>query len=237
MKPSLPEQAYNQLADAYASMTDTKPHNAYYERPATRRLVGDVSGQSVLDAGCGSGANCEWLLDQGAAVVGVDANDRMLAHAREKLGQRANLQLANLEEPLAFFEDESFDGVLSSLAITYVEDHARLFAEFNRILHPGGWFVFSTEHPFFSYRYFAIDNYFTTKEVHAEWTGFGRTVDMPSYFHSLGTITGALSSGGFLIEHIVEPLPTEDFKAADPAEYARLMDFPSFICFRAMKVS
>lgn len=235
MKPSLPEKAYDELADAYAAMTDTKPHNAYYERPAIRGLVGDVSGQTILDAGCGSGVNCEWLVNLGARVTAIDANERMLAHARTRVGTRADLQLANLEEPLDFLQDESFDGIISALTITYVEDHGRLFAEFGRVLRAGGWLVFSTEHPFFSYRYFKIDNYFSTREVHTEWTGFGKVVEMPSYYHSLGSISEALATNGFVTERIVEPLPTKDFEKADPTAYRKLMDFPLFICFRARK--
>ena len=29
------QDAYNAIAEAYAAVVDTKPHNAYYERPAT----------------------------------------------------------------------------------------------------------------------------------------------------------------------------------------------------------
>jgi len=36
--------AYNTLAASYASLVDTKPHNAYYERPATLSLLPDVAG-------------------------------------------------------------------------------------------------------------------------------------------------------------------------------------------------
>ncbi len=34
MKKSLPHDAYNELADAYAAAVDTKPHKACDERPA-----------------------------------------------------------------------------------------------------------------------------------------------------------------------------------------------------------
>jgi len=233
MHPSLPQQAYDELADLYAAMADTKPHNAYYERPALRSLIGGVQGQTILDAGCGTGVNCEWLLQQGARVVGVDANRNMLAHARKRVGDTAPLLLANLEEPLGCFENRVFDGIVSALAVTYVRDHQALFGEFARLLKPGGWLVFSTEHPFFSYRYFQIDDYFQTREVSCEWTGFGKPVRMPSYYHSLGSITAALAANGFVIEQIKEPLPTRAFAEADPLGYQKLMSFPLFICFRA----
>lgn len=53
---------YDALAEAYAARADTKPHNAYYERPATLSLLPDVVGKRVLDAGCGPGIYTEWLV-------------------------------------------------------------------------------------------------------------------------------------------------------------------------------
>ena len=47
--------AYQELARAYADKIDTKPHNAYYERPAMLSLLPEVKDKKVLDAGCGFG--------------------------------------------------------------------------------------------------------------------------------------------------------------------------------------
>ena len=55
--------AYERLAEAYSERVETKPHNAYYERPATLGLLPDVEGLRVLDAGCGPGGS-ERLADR-----------------------------------------------------------------------------------------------------------------------------------------------------------------------------
>jgi ubiquinone/menaquinone biosynthesis C-methylase UbiE len=235
MKPSLPQEAYETLADAYAQKVDTKPHNAFYERPTTLSLIGNVRQQTILDAGCGPGVYTKWLLDKGANVIALDASEKMLVHARKRTEGQATFYHANLEEPLPFLKDGSVDGIVSALTITYVRDHNALFAEFRRVLRSGGWLVFSTEHPFFSYGYFKIENYFETQEVGSEWTGFGEKVYVPSYYHSLGSICEALSTNGFLIERVVEPKPTEEFRAADLKEYEKRARFPLFICFRVRK--
>ena len=39
----------------YSAENEINLHNAYYERPATLALAGDVAGRRILDAGCGSG--------------------------------------------------------------------------------------------------------------------------------------------------------------------------------------
>ncbi len=235
IRKSLPQDAYDQIADVYASIIDTKPHNAYYERPTTLSLIENVANKTILDAGCGPGVYAEWLLNHGAKVIGIDANEKMIFHARKRTSDKAVFYHANLEEPLAFLKDNSFDGVLSPLAVTYIKNHENLFSEFSRILRPNGWFVFSTEHPFFSYWYFKIQNYFETQEVSCNWKGFGEPVRMPSYYHSLGTITESLSKSGFVIQNMVEPKPTEEFKLNDPERYQKLTKFPLFICIKAIK--
>ena len=63
---------YDSFADAYAAENETSLNNAYYERPATLALAGDVKGRRMLDAGCGSGILCEALRDRGAVVSGID---------------------------------------------------------------------------------------------------------------------------------------------------------------------
>ncbi|MEO1087257.1 MAG: methyltransferase domain-containing protein, partial [Acidobacteriota bacterium] len=66
---------YQRLADAYAAKIDTKPHNAYYERPATLSLIGDVDGLRVLDAGCGPGVYAQALSAAGARVTACDLSE------------------------------------------------------------------------------------------------------------------------------------------------------------------
>ncbi len=44
--------------------------------------VGDCSGWSVLDVGCGEGKNAAFLAERGAKVVGVEMSQRALDHAK-----------------------------------------------------------------------------------------------------------------------------------------------------------
>ena len=235
MKDSLPQEAYDKLADSYAALVDTKPHNAYYDRPAIQSLLVDLKEKDILDAGCGTGVYTEWLINEGARVVGIDANKKMITYAMNRNGNKAKFIRANLEEPLSFFHDSIFDGIISPLTITYCDNLKDTFSEFSRILKKDGWFVFSTEHPFFSYKYNKIKNYYKTKEVSCTWTGFHKPVEMKSYYHSLGTITDALTSNGFIIERVLEPMPIDEFAKFDTEGYNKLLQFPLFIFIRASK--
>jgi SAM-dependent methyltransferase len=228
--------AYEALADHYAAKIDTKPHNAYYDRPATLALLPDVDGRRVLDAGCGPGVYAEWLLDHGAEVVAVDVSPKMVAFARARVGDRCEVRHADLGQPLDFLADESFDLVLSPLVLSYLADWHGPFREFHRILRPAGWFVFSTGHPFFEHLLFDDARYFEIERRQWPWRGFGgEPVIMPFYRRPLSAITGALWDTGFVIERLVEPLPTEDFKQADPEDYEKLLRMPGFMHIRARK--
>ncbi len=226
-------QAYQELAEHYAARVDTKPHNAYYERPAMVSLWPDLDGKRVLDAGCGPGAYAELLHQRGAVVTSIDISERMLELARKRLGPAADLRLADLTRPLSMFQVAEFDVVNAPLCLDYIEDWRSLFFEFRRILKPGGYFLFSCGHPAFDAEYFATNRYFSVEQVECEWKGFGVKIMMPSYRRSLQEVIMPLIDTGFLLEQILEPLPTEQFRQADPRRYALLMHRPGFLCVKA----
>ena len=233
-------EAYQTLADSYAANIDTKPHNAYYDRPAMLSLLPDVNGKDVFDVGCGPGAYAEALVDLGANVVAGDVSENMLAHARKRLAsaiESENVTLINLDlsRPLDSFSDERFDVVNAPLCLDYIEDWRSLFKEFERILRPGGTFLFSCGHPDFDAEYFKTTAYFEIEQVECEWTGFGEQVVMPSFRRPLQEIIMPVIDAGLQLIQILEPKPTEDFRRSDFFRYKNLMYRPGFLCVAARK--
>jgi trans-aconitate 2-methyltransferase len=96
-------------------------------------------GETVLDAGCGSGRVTELLLERGARVLAVDADAHMVRRARERLGDRvAGLWQQDLLE-LAL--PEQVDGVFSNAVFHWIPDHPRLWRRLHDALAPGGRLV------------------------------------------------------------------------------------------------
>ena len=227
--------AYEALAEAYASRIDTKPHNAYYERPATLSLLPEVKGKRVLDAGCGPGAYAEWLADRGAEVVALDVSPKMVELAKKRVGTKATVLQADISQPLHFLQDGTFDIVLSALVLDHLSDWASVFREFFRVLARPGYLIFSISHPIADFLLYTPENYFQTERVEWEWRGFGIPVRVPAYRRPLGAALNPLLEAGFVLERILEPIPTEQFKQEDPEGYEQLSRRPGFLCIRAAK--
>jgi SAM-dependent methyltransferase len=223
---------YDSIADTYAARVDESPYNALYERPAMLGLLPGVAGARILDAGCGGGWYSEQLLHRGADVDAVDGSEVMVENARTRLAQqltgpqgRLSIQYADLNKPLPF-ADARFDGVLSPLVLHYIEDWRPTFHEFRRVLKPDGWLLFSTHHPATEMVRFAPENYFKVEHCVDTWKWLG---NVEFYRRPLTEISGSLSDAGFVIERLVEPVPTEEFRIAKPESYAELMRKPEFV--------
>lgn len=218
---------YNHLADVYAAAVDSKPLHVYYERPNTWSLLPkNLKGLEVLDMGCASGWYSEQLIKAGCHVTAVDASPTMVEITRKRLQGQANVIQANLEKPMDFAKSQSFDIVLASLMIHYLDDWPQLMKEVSRILKPGGLFIFSTHQPQSTFFHFKLDNYFRQQIITDFWPDINMSVQ---YYHRpLHDLTEALSQAGFLIEKMIEPLPKDGLKE-NPKLYELITTQPWFL--------
>jgi SAM-dependent methyltransferase len=235
--------AYEAMAEEFNARIGTKSYNAYLERPATLSLLPEVKGKHILDAGCGPGLYAEILLEKGATVTAIDISPKMIKLAKQRIGKRVSLRLANLEDPLDFLSDNAVDIVLSSLVLDYIKNWDSLFSEFSRILRDDGYLIFSIEHPAAKWanpdhprRTIKPKNYFDLELVELVWTGFGKPVPVRSYRRPLGILFESLGSTGFYVERFLEAQPTEEFKRVNPDDWDKVHRNPTFLCIRARKL-
>lgn len=234
-EPPIALESYERMADQYARELATKPHSAYYERPALLCLLPSLSGLHVLDIGCGPGLYAEHLLTEGAAhVTALDVSRRMVQLATERLPQsKSNVRHADAREGLPFISDATIDLCIAPLMVHYLRHLETVFAEIHRVLKPGGRFVFSTHHPLAEYPDESASGvYFDTEPVEQTWG----TLGIVRFFRRpLSDITEALLQTGFVIERLTEPKPTEIFREVSPQAYERLLRVPAFLLIRARK--
>lgn len=225
-----PETAYDErLADWFANHASTSPYNAFIDRPSMLGLIGDCAGQRVLDVGCGAGHYAESLLQRGASVVGIDGSSALLAHAAQRLDGRAELRAHDLERPLTFAADASFDGAVMALVLHHVEDRPQLLRELARVLRPGGWLALSGIHPTADWRYIG-DSYFATGR--ATLPVADSQFNIHCWRLSLEQLMTEVLGAGFVLERLVEPRPLAEYAAIDPERYERLMKEPSTLALR-----
>lgn len=229
---SVPEDvtdAYDHLADDYVEEVEEGVYTAELAFPGTVEQIPAVANKRVLDAGCGTGAYTGWLLEQGADVIGIDASSGMLDRAHERFGDRATLQQADFTDPLPF-DDGAFDGVVSVLVLSYIEDWQQVLGEFARVLDDGGFLVLTVVHPFDEFPLGDGGNYFETERRVKDWG-----VAVPYYRRPLEAMVNPLLSAGFSLERIVEPQPTGRFRERWPERYEKESRQPVFLTLRARK--
>lgn len=232
-QPADPAQAndYDGFAEAYSAETENSLLNAYWARPAIMTLAGDVAGRRILDAGCGSGPLSAALRDRGAVVTGIDASAGMLALARRRLGDDADLHVADLRDPLPF-ADGAFDDVVASLVLHYLEDWGPTLAEMRRVLRPGGRLIASVNHPFVEHlSQNPRHNYFATTSYTDAWTFDGQSFPMIFWRRSFQAMTEAFTSAGFRIADISEPQLDPAARELYPDDFADLSTKLSFLVF------
>lgn len=223
---------YDEIAEAYSAKTKTAPFNALYERPAMMRLIGDVSGKHVFDAGCGHGYYAEQMIEGGAArVVGIDASRKMVELAKARLGERVELHVADVGGALDEFADEgSMDLVICPLVLHYIDDLSAPLGAFAKLLRPGGALVLSVGHPMEDFKASLTGNYFERELLQQVWPSFG--VTMPTFRRSLSDMFEAIGAAGFTLEELVEPLPLPELEQIDEKLFDALSRAPSFLCLR-----
>lgn len=137
------KEASKQAFDAQAATYDDDMKGEHARRlyPFVLEEVVAAAPSCVLDLGCGTGALAQLVLDAlpGCTLAGIDLSDAMLARARERLGDRADVRLADSEH--VPFADETFDAVYCNDSFHHYPDPRRAAFEAWRVLRPGGTFV------------------------------------------------------------------------------------------------
>lgn len=197
----------------------------------------DLSGRTVLDAGCGEGYNTRLMARRGMRLTGIDISPRMIelareAEARERLG--IDYRVGSFID-LIELRDGSFDAVVSTMALMDSPGFDRAARAIHRVLKPGGTLWFSVLHPCFvtpGFRWITdedgdeegllVAHYFAETGFIERWRFKEAMSDdappftVPSFPHRLSDYFNGLVDAGFSLLRVAEPRPSPEMVARQP---------------------
>lgn len=135
------------VTEEFTRQAETFAASASINDKQVVQRIADATGEAgtgrVLDLACGPGIVTAQLAERAAEVVAFDATPEMLRRARERC-EKAGLSNVAFEQGDAEalpFDDASFDGIATRLAIHHFAHPDRVIAEMFRVLRPGGTMV------------------------------------------------------------------------------------------------
>ncbi len=104
----------------------------------------DRSQLSVLEVGCGAGANLHFFLNEGFRVYGIDGSTSAIENAKKRLGAVApidNVELVPGDFESLPFENEVFDIVVDNLSVyaNPLKTISNTYKEMYRVLKTAGF--------------------------------------------------------------------------------------------------
>ena len=153
----------------------------------------------LLEVGSGNGGLLHELRSQGYDVQGVEINAEAIAHSREQYGE---LPLFKVDSHKLPFPDGVFDVVMSFDVFEHIPDSDAHLTEVDRVLKPGGRYVFVTPNKW-------LNSVFETIR-HRSFTRWQR--DHCS-LHSYRQLRTRFRSHGYEIAFFDIPVVTDYFRA------------------------
>ena len=222
-----PDQTWVRLADDYErARAKDDSLDRLVEWPAQRDLLGDVTGQSVLDVGCGNGSKLVELVQAGAtSAVGVDISDHFLSNPppAAQLVQGDLSDLGSLPEVVG----RTFDRILFLQSIGYAADPVRTLRAARALLADDGFILLTRTHPI---RY-AVERaeqnttslgeeYFSTAPFSYSHTGWNDRIALTKRPYTVSDLINVFSAAGLWIETAAEPQLSEDARRRYPHKQA-----------------
>lgn len=207
---------YDEIAEEYREIKN-EPWRLYCEEYMMRKLVGDVTGKSVLDLACGEGHLSRRMKRWGAArVVGVDLSRAMIDLARRQEAEHPLGIEYEVRDVRGLDLREAFDIVVSCWLLSYSptkDDLLQMTRAIAGHLKAGGRYAAIDNHHDIEFRHFEeLRRHNLGKSVPKTvadetpvqilvYLQSGRTIDIEVYHYDRATYDWALRTAG--LSHVV----------------------------------
>jgi ubiquinone/menaquinone biosynthesis C-methylase UbiE len=190
------QSAYNQWAASYdADLNLTRD----LDQQVTREMLGHLRPNALLEIGCGTGKNTQFLAQISQQVHALDFSEGMIAQAKNKIdAAHVRFSVADLTKPWPV-EADRHDLVVCNLVLEHIEDIAFVFRQAFHTLTPGGCFYVAELHPFKQYM-----------GSQARFVQGGDEYKIPAFLHHISDYLTAAEEAGFTLHKLREWWHVED---------------------------
>ena len=236
--PGDPSHAWPELATDYERARSREDSlDRLVEWPAQRDLLGDVTGRSVLDVGCGNGGKLAELIGDGAtATVGIDVSGNFLSAPPPGLELiRGDLNELNSMPELA---GRTFDRIMFLQSFGYAKDPVRTLQAARAMLADNGFILLTKTQPI---RY-AVERaeqnetslgeeYFSTSRF-SYLSGWNDQITLTKRPYTISDLINVFSAAGLWIETAVEPQLSDDDRRRYPHKEAWMNKYLGILIFK-----
>jgi len=192
------EKAY----DHWSSQYDTNKNFTWdMDQFATQKILQNLEFKSVLELGCGTGKNTQWLHTKTQKILAVDFSKEMLEIAKNKIhSENVVFQKADITKSWNW-TFEKYDLVTCNLILEHIENLNFIFNQAFSKLGSGGWFFISELHPF--------KQYVGSK---AKFDSEDGLIELETFTHHISEFLDCAFRAGFKLEKLDEWFDQEDGK-------------------------
>jgi RimJ/RimL family protein N-acetyltransferase/SAM-dependent methyltransferase len=164
-----------------------------------RTALPDLRGKRVLVPSSGDNIAAFGLYLLGAEVTSTDISDNQLSNAKKIADTRGwNVKFQQADSmTLDGLQDGAFDLVYTSNGVhVWISDLAMMYRSFNRVLKPGGQYIFFDTHPFSR----PFDDSGSVIKIEKDYRDVGPFGDVPNYHWRVEDFLRSLIAAGFTLE-------------------------------------
>ncbi len=200
-------------------------------------MLGDVTGLSVLDLGCGSGGKLVELIEAGAReTVGVDVSGNFVGE--RPFGLELIKGDLNELESISELDGRTFDRILFLQSFGYAKDPVATLRAAKAMLADDGFILLTRTHPI---RY-AVERteqngttlgeeYFSAAQ-HTYLTGWNDQISLTKRTYTVSDLLNTFSAAGLWIEAAHEPQLPEEARHRYPHKQDWMNKYLGILIFR-----
>jgi len=231
-------QSWSELAPDYEKARAREDSlDRLVEWPAQREVLGDVTGLSVLDLGCGNGAKLADLVRDGAiSSVGIDLSDNFIESKLSEL-KLIHGDLSELDT-LSGLSGRTFDRILFLQSFGYAKDPVHTLKVARSMLSKDGYILLTRTQPLRYALERAERNGTTLGEEYFRSSRFSYASSWNDQIilnkrpYTISDLINTFSASGFWIEKTIEPQLSEDARRNYPHKQEWMNKYLGILIFK-----